>query len=54
MAVEVPENEEVFGGGRNKEEKGIGSAIRQKRTNRRSVNINERDKVELFSEMLNP
>ena len=38
MAVEVPENEEISERWR----KGVGSAIRRRRTNRRSINIKER------------
>ena len=38
MAVEVPQNEEILGGGKNKK-KGAGSVIRQRRANRGSINI---------------
>ena len=34
MAIEVPQNEEIFAGGKNGGRKGAGSAIRQKRANR--------------------
>ena len=37
-AVEVPQNEEISGGGKNGGRKGIGSAIRR-RANRGSVSI---------------
>ena len=37
MAVEVPQNEEIFGGGI----KGVGSAIRRRRANKGSINIKE-------------
>ena len=43
MAIEVPQNEKIFGeknGGR----KGVGSAIRRRRANRGSVNIKKREK----------
>ena len=39
MAVEVSQNEEISGGGKNRGEKGIGSAIRRRRANRESVDI---------------
>ena len=41
MAVEVPQNEEISRGGKNGRRKGVGSAIRQRRANRRSINIKE-------------
>ena len=34
MAIEVPQNEEISGGGKNGGEKGIGSAIRWEGANR--------------------
>ena len=37
--VKVPQNEEIYGGGKNKGRKGAGSAIRRRRVNRRSINI---------------
>ena len=39
MAIEVPQNEEISGGGKNGERKGVGSAISWRRANRGSVNI---------------
>ena len=33
MAVEVPQNEEIFGGGKNGWRKGVGSASCQRRAN---------------------
>ena len=39
-AIEVPQNEEISGGGKNGGRKGIGSAI-QRRANRASINIKE-------------
>ena len=33
MAIEVPQNEEISGGGKNGERKGVGSAIRWRRVN---------------------
>ena len=41
MAFEVPQNEEISGGGKGGERKGIGSAIRRRRANRGSINIKE-------------
>ena len=51
MAVEIPQNEEISGGGKNTEG-GVGSAIDRKRANRGCTNIKERKRV--FSEMLTP
>ena len=34
MAIEVPQNEEISGGGKNGGTKGVGSAIRRKEANR--------------------
>ena len=39
MAIEVPQNEEISGGGKNGGRKEVGSAIHQRRANRGSVNI---------------
>ena len=39
IAIEVPRNKEISGGEKNGERKGVGSAIRRKRANRRSINI---------------
>ena len=39
MAIEVPQNEEISGGGKNGEREGIGSAIRWGGANRGSVHI---------------
>ena len=41
MAVEVPDNEEISGEGKNGERRGTSSAIRQGRANRGSINIKE-------------
>ena len=41
MSVEVPQNEEISGGGKNGGRKGVGSAVRQRRADRWSVNIKE-------------
>ena len=39
MAIEVPQNEEIPGGGRSGGRKGVGSAILRRRVNRGSINI---------------
>ena len=41
MAVEVFQNEEVSGGGKDGGRKGVGSAICWRRANRGSINIKE-------------
>ena len=43
MAVEVPHNKEIFGGGKNGERKEVGSAIRRRRANRETINIEKRE-----------
>ena len=53
MAVEVPQNEEISGEGKNGGRKEVGSAIRGRRANKESVNIQKREREEkLFREML--
>ena len=44
MAVEVPQNEEISGGGKNGGRKGVGSAICRIRANKGSINIKERER----------
>ena len=39
MAIEVPQNEEISGGGENGAGKGVSSAIRWRRANRGSIHI---------------
>ena len=39
MAIEVPQNKEICGGGKNREKKGVDSVIRWRRANRGSVHI---------------
>ena len=41
MAIEVPQNKEISGGGKNGGRKGVGSVIRQSRVNWGSINIKE-------------
>ena len=51
MAIEVPQNEEISGGGKNGGRKGVGSAMRQRRANMESIN-NKNESEELLREML--
>ena len=44
MAIEVPQNEEISGVGKNGGRKGFGSAIRRRRANRESINIKEKER----------
>ena len=39
MAIEVPQNEKISGEGKNGGRKGVGSAIRRRRANRKGVHI---------------
>ena len=39
MAIEVPQSEEISGGGKNGVRKGVGCAIQRRRANRGSVHI---------------
>ena len=39
MAIEVPQNKEICGGGKNGGRKGIGCVILRRRANRGSINI---------------
>ena len=44
MAIEVSQNEEIYGGGKNGGRKELGSAIRRRRAIRGSINIKERER----------
>ena len=44
MAVEVPQNEEITGGGKNGGTKGVSSAIPLRRANRGGINIKKRER----------
>ena len=46
MAIEVPQNEEISGGGKSGGRKGVGSAI-SRRANGWSVNIKKRQREEV-------
>ena len=50
MAIEVPQNEEISGGGR----EGIGSAIRWGEANRGAYTLRNDSEEDLFREMLTP
>ena len=52
MAIDVPQNNEISGGGKNGGRKEVGSAISQRKANRGSINMRKDRKEELFSEML--
>ena len=54
MAIEVPQNEEISGGGKNGGRKGIGSAIRWGETNRGADTLRNDTEEELLREMLTP
>ena len=54
MAIEVPQNEEISGGGKNGGSKGIGSAIRWGEANRGAYTFTKESKEELLREMLTP
>ena len=41
MAIEVPQNKEISGEGKNEMRKEIGSVIRRRRANRESISIKE-------------
>ena len=53
MAIEVPQNEEISGGG-NKGRKEVGSAIRERRANRGSINIKKREHGGIVSRDVDP
>ena len=54
MAIEVPKNEEISGGGKNGGRKGVGSAIRWGGANRGAYTLRKESKEELLREMLIP
>ena len=54
MAIEVPQNEKVSGGGKDGRKKGIGSAIRWVVANRGAYTLRNDTEEELFREMLIP
>ena len=54
MAIEVPENEEISGGGKGGGGKGIGSAIRWGGANWGAYSLRKESEEKLFREMLIP
>ena len=54
MAIEVSQNEEISGGGKNRARKEIGSAIRRRRANRGAYTLRNESEEELLREMLTP
>ena len=52
MAIEVPQNEEIFGRGKNGGRKGVGSAILWGGANRGAYTLKNEGEEELFREML--
>ena len=52
MAIEVSQNEEISGGGKNGGRKGIGSAIRWGGANRGAYTLRNESEEELLREML--
>ena len=54
MAIEVPQNKQISGGGKNGGKKGIGSAIRWGGANRGAYTLRKESEEELFREMLTP
>ena len=54
MAIEVPQNEEIFGGEKDGGRKGIGSAIRWGGANRGAFTLRNDTEEDLFREMLIP
>ena len=54
MAIEVPQNEEISGGGKNGGREGIGSAICWGGANRGAYTLRNDTEEELLREMLTP
>ena len=54
MAIKVPKNEEISGGGKNGGRKGIDSAIRWRGANRGAYTLRNESEEELLREMLIP
>ena len=54
MAIEVPQNEEISGEGKNGGRKGFGSAICRGGTNRGAYTLRKESEEKLFREMLTP
>ena len=54
MAIEIPQNEEICGGGKNGGKEGIGSAIHWGGANRGAYTLRNESEEELLREMLTP
>ena len=54
MTIEVPQNEEIFGGGKNGGRKRVGFAICRRRANRGNINIKERERGEVVKRDVDP
>ena len=54
MAIEIPQNEEISGVGKDGGRKGVSSAIRQVEANREAYTLRKESEEELFREMLIP
>ena len=54
MAIEVPQNEEISGGGKNGDRKRVGSAIRPGGAKRGAYTLRKESEEELLREMLTP
>ena len=54
MAVEVPKNEQISGGGKNGGRKEVGSAIRWKGANRAGIHIEKRERVGVVKRDVDP
>ena len=54
MAIEVPPNEEIAGGGKNGGRKGVGSAIRRRGADRWAYTLRNDTEEEFLREMFTP
>ena len=54
MAIEVPQNEEISGGGKNGGRKAVGSAISRRGANRGAYTLRNDSEEKLLREMLTP
>ena len=54
MTIQVPQNKEIFAGGKNRGRKGVGSAIHWGRANRGAYTLRKESEEELFRDILIP
>ena len=54
MAIEVPQNEEISGGGKNEGRKGVSSAISWGEANRGSIHIEKRERRRVVKRDVDP